>query len=63
MGSDQWRSQPRQFSPAMQILNYYHYSYLQKLIVCTVNEHKNFASLMMHDETRALQSLLTIKDN
>ena len=31
----------RQFSPAMQILDSYHYSFLQKLNVNTVNEHKN----------------------
>jgi hypothetical protein len=31
----------QQFSPAMQIQNYYHYSFLWKLIVFTVNEHKN----------------------
>ena len=31
----------RQFSPAMQISNYYRYSFLLKLIVFTVNEHEN----------------------
>jgi hypothetical protein len=31
----------RQFSPAMQIQNYYHHSFLQKLIVFTVNDHEN----------------------
>ena len=38
----QWRSQPDNLiSPAMQIQNYYHHSFLWKLIVFTVNEHEN----------------------
>ena len=31
----------QQFSPAIQILDYYHYLFLQKLIVSIVNEHEN----------------------
>ena len=31
----------RQFSHAMQILNHYHYLFLQKLIVFTVCKHEN----------------------
>ena len=33
----------RQFSPAMQISNCFHYSFLQKLIVFTVSELQIFA--------------------
>ena len=33
----------RRFSPALQILSNYHYSFLQKFIVFTVNEHQKIS--------------------
>ena len=38
----------RQFSPAMQIQNYYHYSFLCKLIIFTVNEHENIIYIYIY---------------